>query len=84
MDSISKPQASSKDSGMNFEFLFLRAHSRSRAKIIFSFDDAIYAGHEDVSTLNHPLLYRWKHGRGYDEVIRACDHVIAGNPQPSE
>ena len=56
-----------------------RAHSRSRAKIIFSFDDAIYAGHEDVSTLNHPLLYRWKHGRGYDEVIRACDHVIAGN-----
>ena len=53
--------------------------SRRRTRVIFSFDDAIYAGHEDVSTLSHPLLYRWKHGRGYDEVIRGCDHVIAGN-----
>jgi glycosyltransferase involved in cell wall biosynthesis len=48
-------------------------------KFIFSFDDAIYAGHEDVSALNHPLLYRWKHGRGYDEIVRSCDQVIAGN-----
>src|SRR5438270_7139740 len=30
VDSISKPQASSKGSGMYFEFLLRRAHSRSR------------------------------------------------------
>ncbi|HZP18376.1 MAG TPA: glycosyltransferase family 4 protein [Terriglobales bacterium] len=48
-------------------------------KVIFSFDDAIYAGHDDVSQLNHPRLYRWKHGRGYDGVIRGSAHVIAGN-----
>jgi glycosyltransferase involved in cell wall biosynthesis len=53
--------------------------SRRRTRVIFSFDDALYAGHEDVSSLSHPVLYRWKHGRGYDEVIRGCDHVIAGN-----
>jgi glycosyltransferase involved in cell wall biosynthesis len=63
------------------ENLVLRQAKRSkrRTQVVFSFDDAIYAGHEDVSGLSHPLLYRWKHGRGYDEVIRGCDHVIAGN-----
>jgi len=48
-------------------------------KVIFSFDDAIYAGHEDASKLNHPTLYRWKHGHGYDEVIRRSVHIIVGN-----
>ncbi len=48
-------------------------------KVVFSFDDAIYAGHDDVSTLNHPMLYRLKYGRGVDEVIRGSLHVIAGN-----
>ena len=48
-------------------------------KAIFSFDDAIYAGHADVSSLSHPALYRWKHGRRYDEVIRHSSFVIAGN-----
>jgi glycosyltransferase involved in cell wall biosynthesis len=48
-------------------------------KVIFSFDDAIYAGHSEVAHLNHPALYRWKHGRRYDEVIRRSTHVIAGN-----
>lgn len=48
-------------------------------KVIFSFDDAIYAGHHDVSTLNHPILYRLKYGRGVDEVFRRSLHVIAGN-----
>ena len=52
---------------------------RRHPKVIFSFDDAIYAGHEDVSTLNHPLLYRLKYGRGVDEVLRDSLHVIAGN-----
>ena len=32
VDSISKPQASSRGSGMYFEFLFRRAHSRSRVE----------------------------------------------------
>lgn len=48
-------------------------------KVIFSFDDAIYAGHEDVSNLNHPILYRLKYGRGIDEVFRRSLHIIAGN-----
>jgi glycosyltransferase involved in cell wall biosynthesis len=48
-------------------------------KVIFSFDDAIYAGHDDVSGLNHPILYRLKYGRGVDEVLRRSLHVIAGN-----
>jgi glycosyltransferase involved in cell wall biosynthesis len=63
------------------ENLVLRCakQSRKRTQVIFSFDDAIYAGHEDVSSLTHPWLYRWKHGRGYDEAISGCDHVIAGN-----
>jgi glycosyltransferase involved in cell wall biosynthesis len=53
----------------------LQRHS----KVIFSFDDAIYAGHHDVSSLNHPFLYRLKYGRGVDEVIRRSQHIIAGN-----
>jgi glycosyltransferase involved in cell wall biosynthesis len=61
-------------------WLVSRASGKSpRPKIIFSFDDAIYAGHHDTSTLSHPWLYRVKHGRGYDQVIRRSDHVIAGN-----
>jgi glycosyltransferase involved in cell wall biosynthesis len=52
---------------------------RRHRKVIFSFDDAIYAGHSEVAHLNHPRLYRWKHGRRYDEVIRRSYHVIAGN-----
>lgn len=52
---------------------------RRHTKVIFSFDDAIYAGHEEVAGLSHPVLYRWKHGAGYDEVIRRSAHVIVGN-----
>lgn len=52
---------------------------RRHPRVIFSFDDAIYAGHERVVGFSHPRLYRWKHGRGYDEVIRRSTCVIAGN-----
>ena len=52
---------------------------RRHPKVIFSFDDAIYAGHEEVAGLSHPRLYRLKHGKRYDEVIRRSTHVIAGN-----
>jgi glycosyltransferase involved in cell wall biosynthesis len=51
---------------------------RSR-KVMFSFDDAIYAGHHDVGSLNHPFLYRLKYGRGVDEILGRCVHVVAGN-----
>lgn len=52
---------------------------RRHPNVIFSFDDAIYAGHEDTSRLSHPILYKLKHRSGYDEVIRNSMHVIAGN-----
>ena len=52
---------------------------RRHPHVIFSFDDAIYAGHENAAQLSHPLLYRWKHGKGYDDVIQRCERVIAGN-----
>src|SRR5216684_7250701 len=35
VDSISKPQASSRGSGMYLEFLFRRAHSRSRVERMY-------------------------------------------------
>lgn len=49
------------------------------ARVIYSFDDAVYYGHTEVSSLTHPLLYRVKHGHGYDEIIRLSRYVIAGN-----
>ena len=52
---------------------------RHSEKVIFSFDDALFAGHDDVSALNHPLLYHLKYGRGVDEVLRRSRLVIAGN-----
>jgi glycosyltransferase involved in cell wall biosynthesis len=52
---------------------------RRHPKVIFSFDDAIYAGHHDVSNLNHPLLYRFKYGHGVNEILRRSRHIIAGN-----
>jgi hypothetical protein len=35
VDSISKPQASSNGSGIYFEFLFFRAHSRNRVERMY-------------------------------------------------
>jgi hypothetical protein len=52
---------------------------RSHSTVVYSFDDAVYRGHGDVSRLNHPWLYRLKYGRGYDEVIGRSAHVIAGS-----
>jgi glycosyltransferase involved in cell wall biosynthesis len=48
-------------------------------RVVFSFDDAIYAGHSDLDALNHPMLYRLKYSSGIDHVIRKSFHVIAGN-----
>src|SRR5438309_9366986 len=43
VDSISKPQASSKGSGMYLEFLFRRAHSRSRVERRYWSGDNLYS-----------------------------------------
>jgi glycosyltransferase involved in cell wall biosynthesis len=48
-------------------------------RVVFSFDDAIYAGHGEVAELNHPILYRLKYSRGIEHVIRKSCHIIAGN-----
>lgn len=61
-----------------FTPLVERMAAQRHPRIIFSFDDAIYAGHEDTSDLPHPLLYRLKHGDGVREVVRRSAHVIAG------
>jgi len=58
-----------------FEKWVLRQHGR----VIFSFDDAIHAGHADRSGLSHPWLYRVKYGRSIEPVIAGSCHVIAGN-----
>jgi glycosyltransferase involved in cell wall biosynthesis len=65
-----------------FPFLtpaFEKAILARHPNVIFSFDDAIYAGHADVSNLNHPFLYRLKYGKGCDEIIRRSQHVVVGN-----
>src|SRR5208337_789212 len=43
MDSISKPQASSNGSGMYLEFLFRRAHSRSRVERKYWSGESLYS-----------------------------------------
>src|SRR6266404_6569954 len=48
-------------------------------RMVFNFDDAIYVGHQDVSQLTHPLLYKFKHSAGVSEVVRRSAYVIAGS-----
>src|SRR5438477_12264622 len=43
VDSISKPQASKRGSGMYFEFLFLRAHSRRRVERMYWSGRSLYS-----------------------------------------
>src|SRR5712671_7774 len=43
VDSISKPQASKRGSGMYFEFLFLRAHSRKRVERMYWSGRSLYS-----------------------------------------
>ncbi len=52
---------------------------RLNPRVVFGFDDAIYACHHDVSQLNHAWLYKFKYGSGVEEVLRRSSHVIAGN-----
>jgi glycosyltransferase involved in cell wall biosynthesis len=54
-----------------------------QAKVIYSFDDAVYVGH-DRSTMRYPLLYRFKYGSGVDDVMERASLVIAGSPLLAE
>jgi len=57
---------------------------RRRRKVIFSFDDAIYVGHQDTQTQKYPWIYRLKYGSGVNEVIRRSAHVITGSKTLAE
>jgi len=58
-----------------FERMLFWGHPR----VVFSFDDAIYEGHDDTSELPHPLLHKFKHSPRVSEVVRRSVHVIAGS-----
>jgi glycosyltransferase involved in cell wall biosynthesis len=62
------------------ERMFLRRHSR----VVFSFDDAIYAGHRDTPNKKYPWIYKLKYGPGVNEVLAKSAHVIAGNRRLAE
>lgn len=57
------------------ERMVLRRHSR----VVFSLDDAIYAGHRDTPNKKYPLIYKLKYGPGVNEVLAKSAHVIAGS-----
>lgn len=57
------------------ERMVLRRHS----KVVFSFDDAIYAGHRDTPNKKYPWIYKLKYGPGVNEVLAKSTHVIAGS-----
>jgi glycosyltransferase involved in cell wall biosynthesis len=56
--------------------LFERLLSRSRARLVFDFDDAIWL--DDVSAQNRQLRWLKRPGKTAD-LIRLADEVIAGN-----
>jgi glycosyltransferase involved in cell wall biosynthesis len=53
-------------------------------KVVFSFDDAIFAAHPDASQLNHPWLYHFKYGHSIERVIARSVHIVAGNQALAE
>jgi glycosyltransferase involved in cell wall biosynthesis len=62
------------------EKMVLRRHPR----VVFSFDDAIHAGHRDTPNKRYPLIYKLKYGPGVNEVIAKSAHVIAGSRRLAE
>jgi glycosyltransferase involved in cell wall biosynthesis len=48
-------------------------------KVVYSFDDAVYAGHGESSPLHQSLLYRIKYGSGFNKIIARSVHVTTGN-----
>jgi glycosyltransferase involved in cell wall biosynthesis len=62
-----------------FSPLVEKAIMKRHPKVVFSFDDAVYVGH-DRSTMHYSWLYRFKYGAGIDKVIQNAALVIAGSP----
>lgn len=56
------------------EKMILRRHK----KVVFTFDDAVYVGH-DRSAHKYPFLYRFKYGSGISAVIERASLVIGGS-----
>lgn len=56
------------------EKMFLRRSPR----VVFSFDDAVYVGH-DLKAHRYPFLYRFKYSSGIHEIIANSTGVIAGS-----
>jgi glycosyltransferase involved in cell wall biosynthesis len=48
-------------------------------RIVYAFDDAVYAGHGEIRPHHHSLLYRHKYGSGINDVITRSVHVMPGN-----
>lgn len=57
------------------ENMVLRRHR----KVVFSLDDAIYAGHQNTPNQSYPWIYRLKYGSRVNEVLAKSAHVIAGS-----
>jgi glycosyltransferase involved in cell wall biosynthesis len=57
------------------ERMLLQRHS----KVVFSFDDAIHAGHRDTPNKKYPWIYKLKYGPRVNEVLAKSAHVIAGS-----
>lgn len=52
---------------------------RRHPKVLFSFDDAVYVGH-DRRSMQYSWLYRFKYGSGIEKIIQEATLVIAGSP----
>jgi glycosyltransferase involved in cell wall biosynthesis len=56
-----------------------KALIRRHGKVVFDFDDAIYAGHQNTENTKYPWLYKLKYGPQANETLALCAQVIAGN-----
>ena len=62
-----------------FSPLVEQAIMKRHPNVIFSFDDAVYVGH-DRQSMQYSWLYRFKYGSGIDKIIQEATLVIAGSP----
>lgn len=62
------------------ENFILSRHSN----VVFSLDDALYAGHQDVQGHKYSSIYKFKFGAWVDSVLKRSTHVIAGCQELAE
>jgi glycosyltransferase involved in cell wall biosynthesis len=62
-----------------FSPLVEQAIMKRHPNVIFSFDDAVYVGH-DLKGMQYSWLYHFKYGSGVEKVIQEAKLVIAGSP----